>query len=376
MCWLAFSLASPHQTLLCPSGTLEVELPPGPPQCRASRALLPSCGRLARTCVAKPGFGLAYMHIQKTGGEFGTSVLRVTCTALFNRTTGQISSRFAKAVGGLGEERLKDLVPATGSLLQARECPCIALLNHKADDARTFAFHRPYNARRDRSTVVALFRDPRARVASAFFFGAATRARASASGRAEVFLPAGFRRSITPADAARLVLRQPNAVLAYARLPGMAACQTKMVLGVACGVDRNVSDAERREAARRVREDFAFVGLQDKWAQSTELFARMFGLQATAARGLRSGEPRRLQLWRADRGVRCEDASAPPLRAVPIATGGAATHTREGGYDRQLALRNLTEYHDPDDEETFRVAREVFEWRCAAFGVGDCGGVG
>ena len=71
-----------------------------------------------------------------------------------------------------------------------------------------------------------------------------------------------------------------------------------------------------------------------------------------------------------------KDASAPPLRAVPIATGGAATHTREGGYDRQLALRNLTEYHDPDDEEIFRVAREVFEWRCAAFGVGDCGGVG
>ena len=143
---------------------------------------------------------------------------------------------------------------------------------------------------------------------------------------------------------ARSAARAPHAVLAgspnplktYADLPGISGCQTKMVLGFECARDLAITEAARAEAVRRLREDFAFVGLQEQWESSVELLWRMFGVPGA------------------------------PRPGVDTATD---THYRQGSYNRTQARRDLARYSDPDDETIFEEARALLIWRCNAFGV-------
>lgn len=55
------------------------------------------------------------------------------------------------------------------------------------------------------------------------------------------------------------------------------SCQTKMLLGYSCVSDKVLSLEDKREAIRRVREDFAFVGNTDLWHESVMLMHAMLG---------------------------------------------------------------------------------------------------
>ena len=109
-----------------------------------------------------------------------------------------------------------------------------------------------------------------------------------------------------------------------------------MVLGFECARDLAITEAARAEAVRRLREDFAFVGLQEQWESSVELLWRMFGVPGA------------------------------PRPGVDTATD---THYRQGSYNRTQARRDLARYSDPDDETIFEEARALLIWRCNAFGV-------
>lgn len=66
-------------------------------------------------------------------------------------------------------------------------------------------------------------------------------------------------------------------IMAYARLPGLTGCQSKMVLGRYCASQYDLTHKDAREAKRRLREDFAFVGLTERWFDSVKLLYAMFG---------------------------------------------------------------------------------------------------
>jgi hypothetical protein len=133
----------------------------------------------------------------------------------------------------------------------------------------------------------------------------------------------------TRAARARLAKTMPT-VQAYARYPGIAHCQTKMVLGHHCGSLVKVTPAMGREAVRRVREDFRFVGVQDHWAASVALF-------------------------RADHNGTGSSAA-----------GAQHRYTRR---ERDAALANITDYTDVYDEALYRAALDLLRARCAARGI-------
>jgi hypothetical protein len=63
------------------------------------------------------------------------------------------------------------------------------------------------------------------------------------------------------------------------KLEGIPACQTKLVMGYLCGSSEKKSlyPALVREARRRLRYDFKFVGLLEEAEASEKLFLKMFG---------------------------------------------------------------------------------------------------
>ena len=84
----------------------------------------------------------------------------------------------------------------------------------------------------------------------------------------------------TTGETFRALARDANrsSVLAYAALPGIAHCQTKMVLGHDCGADVALAIGDGPEAIRRVREEFLFVGLQDDFRRSVALLHAALGV--------------------------------------------------------------------------------------------------
>ena len=72
------------------------------------------------------------------------------------------------------------------------------------------------------------------------------------------------------------------------QLEGMRGCQTKMVLGVPCAAPFALNTSLLAEAVRRLRDDFRFVGLTDRWDQSICLFHARLGGEPVAAQFLNS----------------------------------------------------------------------------------------
>lgn len=62
-----------------------------------------------------------------------------------------------------------------------------------------------------------------------------------------------------------------------AALDGMSGCQTKMTLGVPCAAPFELNASHLAEAVRRVGHDFRYVGLTDRWDASVCLFHASLG---------------------------------------------------------------------------------------------------
>ena len=171
---------------------------------------------------------------------------------------------------------------------------------------------------------VAMLREPRARLASAFFMkGRDSKCMGLDS---HPGLPKEVRKELCARFRA---LPEAKALLAYSKRPEVRNVQTKMLLGVYRYADRPDDSLDVAEAIRRLRECFPFVGLQERWGESLWLFSRTM-------RG-----------------------------AAPFSAERAAVNTRPGAYDRATAVSYLDDYADRDTE-LYAAAVQIYEERLAA----------
>ncbi len=171
---------------------------------------------------------------------------------------------------------------------------------------------------------VAIFREPRARLASAFFMKG--RDQKCMGFQTHASLP----KKVTTALCERFrALPEAEALREYAKRPEVRNVQTKMILGIYRYADRPDDSLDVGEAIRRLRECFPFVGLQERWGESLWLFSRTM-------RG-----------------------------AAPFSAERAAVNTRPGAYDRATAVRHLDDYVDRDTE-LYAAAVQIYEERLAA----------
>lgn len=113
-----------------------------------------------------------------------------------------------------------------------------------------------YGAPPESKVYIGLFRDPRLRLKSAYnshLHAVGIRSSERAQMMAEVKTPQDF-----------------------VRYPGVAHCQTKMLVGHKCGSSVPVTTEMLEEALNRLRTKFVFVGITDEWRESVFLFNRMF----------------------------------------------------------------------------------------------------
>ena len=228
---------------------------------------------------------LFWLHIQKTGTSFGATLAAAGCPE---------------------QPKFRNVRKWSGACSYA-----LGAGSHT---------HTPYNpARHGVGTAVTLVRSPRAREVG------------------HPMLPLGHpEKDLSAWDkvARRRLKRAMPTIQAYARYPGIAHCQTKMVLGIHCGEAVDVTPAMSREAVRRLREDFRFVGVQDHWRASVQLALAEFNASSSAEL-VQSAQARHQYTKR----------------------------------ERAAAMANLTAYEDVYDEALYDAALALLRARCAARGI-------
>lgn len=175
---------------------------------------------------------LRWLHFPKAGQSLRTALVRAAC--------GERVGNATFGAAGTAELRVRCCPDACARLA----CPDL--------DARTFFAHKPLAAGEAATKrVVAMFREPRARILSAYHDGR------HAYGRAAKDLGTASPRE-------------------FAAAAGLSGCATKMVLGYKCAesVDPALLDVDR--AVARLR-NFAFVGLTARWAESLALWHATLG---------------------------------------------------------------------------------------------------
>lgn len=181
------------------------------------------------------------MHVPKTGTSFATTLMHYACPTLpedlMPRCAKHSPTRSA-CVSQMERVREEDRHEcAHGTTLDT--------LTYELDG------HRPVQYPRDVHSSVAMFRAPRRRAASSFFF------------RQQIRI--AYNRTVETVDMFRKTYPK--------------SCATSMVLGRRCSLlPRWLQDPYNvSEAVRRVEEDFAFVGMTDHWNLSICLFHAMHG---------------------------------------------------------------------------------------------------
>lgn len=189
---------------------------------------------------------LFWLHIPKCGTSWLNVIFHYACPRVPENVT--CSLVVGRTGGPIAEELLRRWPPW-------RWCntPFISRPN----------FHNPYTPRA-KDFAVGLFREPRARLVSAFHHNS----------HSNGMDPAERHRMLA---ALKSIPDERKRLAAFVAYPGLANCMTKMVLGFACASPVEISSDMLDEAKRRVREDFAFVGLTNAWNQSVCLFHRMWG---------------------------------------------------------------------------------------------------
>lgn len=162
---------------------------------------------------------------------------------------------------------------------------------------------------------VTMFRDPRKRLFSAYH---------------------NYKHSngLDPQERARL-LATVKTIKDFVKFPGIAGCQTKMLLGYNCAAQVPITEEMIQKAIEIVKESFAFIGDTDDWNKSVCLFHAMFGgkMYATSFQNMRNTAAR---------------------------PGGA-------GYNKSAAEEAISIEDDPADWRIYQAAMEVYWQNRAKF---------
>lgn len=260
-----------------------------------------------------------WMHIQKTSSWLGNFLLLWGCGSVRLQTSAFISNPM--------------LYSAVAKKLLSMKCETTYYTGKF-----NFGYHVPHPLHMNGSTVT-LFRNPYTRVVSSFLYG---------KGVHQIMFPLGFpNRAKVKFELREQIRESPDPIFTYAQLPGIASCQAKMVLGRECGEPATISPAQLVEAARRMRHDFAFVGLTEESEASARLFLAMY---------------------------RPEASPTAPVTHEELINGLYSTpranvhHTTELN-DELLAVLRKHQWRDAPDEAVYAVAVELFFERCARYGI-------
>lgn len=130
-----------------------------------------------------------------------------------------------------------------------------------------YGYHVSYKPQDFKGSVVTLFRKPMNRIISAFLF------------HEGMMLPRG-----SPWKAAGRVVKEiinhtRVPIDTYARMPGVASCQSKMVLGKQCGEVYSLKSTDTEDAVNTINspDHFAFIGLTEEPVATYQLFVAMYG---------------------------------------------------------------------------------------------------
>lgn len=262
-----------------------------------------------------------WMHIQKTSSWLGNFLLLWGCSSI--RKDKQIVAKFSAdpMVYGILSKNLQKV-------------PCETTFHTGAFE---YGYHVPYGVEQNKSTVT-LFRNPYNRLISAFLYG---------KGVHQIMFPLGFpNRAKVKYDLRDKIRKSQYPILTYATLPGIMSCQAKMVLGSECGQPVRLSNSSIAEAQRRIRYDFAFVGLTEESEASARLFLAMY-------------QPNN------EDSLIDQEQIVGTLNHAPRMN---QAHTSE----TNMALLHILQQHDwqdRPDEEVYAEAVEVFFERCSAYGI-------
>ena len=304
----------------------------------ASAASTCGCEATARTRAIEP---LRWLHIPKAGTSFGTTVYHYLndLAVARNASTWRLPEDARPFCDDGHKNRLDGRCSAMMTELMLKYPPKRYLGHDTLVDLR-LAGHDPLASASEARAAVALFREPRARMISHYFWFEGEKER-----RNNVSNPS---------------FGTAGAVHAYATQH--LGCQTRMVLGQSCWSHEPLNRSEVKAAQRRL-EDFAFVGITDRYDESVCLFHAMAGGSrgpVVSSRTCRRGRPptrttRRTCSPRRDRATgrstrrrRCAthlarfrcDARRPscPSRVVPRALGARLKILREAWAVRKAGV--------------------------------------
>lgn len=200
-----------------------------------------------------------------------------------------------------------------------------------------FGFHWPMNHESMKGNTITLFRKPLSRIISAFLF--------------DMMLPQGFgnRTPEVKQQWREHINKTDSPVYAYSQIPGIANCQTKMVLGFRCGVPMNLTRDQMNEAIIRVQKDFYFIGLTEESDASANLFLAMHGAEG--------GLPLRKTL---------SELTDPPFRFTHYRRSRHHSANNHIKYEQQMIAHG---WKDEFDEAVFRTAANMFYDRCKQYNI-------
>ena len=187
--------------------------------------------------------------------------------------------------------------------------------------------------------VVAMLRDPRRRIWSAYNYFKHTNGMKK-SKRAEM-------------------LASVTSVKEYAAFPGVAGCQTRMLLGRRCNEATTLNAKKMNEAIRRLRTHLVFVGLTDEWNDSMCLFHRMFGGKAVAGS---------FKNVRDTAKILASDGKEEDREGRGEGGGGGEGGGDDAGYVRDQALEELGPEDDKWDWQLYQEAVKIFRQNQEKYG--------
>lgn len=262
-----------------------------------------------------------WLHIEKTSSWLGDFLLFFACPKLLTMFKTELQHRSAPFIyDRLNPYFEKDNYTTTNPFNCTTE---IVPINKR------YGYHDPYDPNIVKGITVTMFRDPAERLISAFLFNDG------------VMLPPGFRSKFSRPEVKKHVRSAPVPIIEYANTPGIASCQTKMVMRQECGTPVNMSSADVTEAKRRIKNDFKFIGITEESRATAELFYKMFGKIGN---------------------------QVPPHDFQNRMYRQNTQHTVEKNSELLHILRSHN-WHDDADTELYRHARSIFYSRCQQYNV-------
>jgi hypothetical protein len=192
-----------------------------------------------------------WLHIQKTSSWMGNFLLFWGCASLREKDSGVIPH--AAMYGSIAKK------------LDSIQCE----VNFDVGQFQ-FGYHVPHQPKVNVSAIT-LLRNPASRTISSYLHG---------TGIHQIMFPVGFpNRAKVKYSLRNKINASPFPILTYANLTGIKSCQTKMILGIDCGVEIILTTSDLQEALRRLRYDMFFIGLTEEAAASANLFLAMYPSQ-------------------------------------------------------------------------------------------------